>query len=175
MPLDVDDRYAFWNGQLEKLGADDPIEVLATTPARLGALAASRDDAAWRRVPAPGKWSALAIASHLLDIEWVFGFRVRTVLWDDRPRLIGMDHDAWVEGQRDHDATPAERAATFAATFAAVRDANVRLWRRLGPGDLARVGIHDDADVELTVDLLLRIQAGHDRWHLERIEALLGP
>lgn len=168
--VDVDDRYSFWNGQLEKLGDDDPIEVLASSPARLDALVTRHDDAAWRRVPGPEKWSPLRIAAHLLDIEWVFGFRVRTILWDDRPRLMGMDHDAWNAGQASHGASPAERARSFAG----VRGANVLLYRRLGLDDRAREGRHDDAGIDVSVDLLLRIQAGHDRWHLERIEALLS-
>ena len=168
--VQVDERYSFWNGQLEKLGERDPLEVLGATPARLRESLDAHSEAAWRRAPAPGKWTPLQLASHLLDIEWVFGFRIRTILWDDRPRLMGMDHDAWGDGQKAHDATPAERVESFGF----VREANLRLWRRLTAADLARTGVHDDAGLTLELGMLQKIQAGHDLWHLEKLEELLG-
>ncbi|MHC4448094.1 MAG: DinB family protein, partial [Planctomycetota bacterium] len=58
-------------------------------------------------------------------------------------------------------------------SFQALREVNLRLLRRLGPEDLARVGEHHARGPE-SLDVLVRIMAGHDLWHLEQIARYLA-
>ena len=48
-----------------------------------------------RRSPAPGKWSAAEILSHLADCELVFGFRLRQTLAENSPTIQPFDQDKW--------------------------------------------------------------------------------
>ena len=55
--------------------------------------------------------------------------------------------------------------------------ANVRLWERLTPADLARVGLHAERGEE-SLEHMRRLYAAHDLLHLrqlERIRAALMP
>ena len=45
--------------------------------------------------PAPGKWSAAEIVSHLADCEMVFGFRLRQTLAEDGPTIQPFDQEKW--------------------------------------------------------------------------------
>lgn len=167
---DVDNRYVFWHQQLALLGDKDPLKVLGESPVKLMRWIQEHGDLDWTAGP-EGRWSPVQIVTHLLDVEWTFGFRIRTILFDERPKLAVMDQDRWVAGQEDHDVGAGARIGEFCQ----VREVNLRLWRRLGDDDLSRVGFHEDAGVELSLRTLRGIQAGHDLWHLRAIrEALLG-
>jgi hypothetical protein len=72
----------------EKFLDGRPLEfILATTPDAiaeyLDAIGAQRTNVP----PAPGKWSAAEIVSHLADCEIVFAFRMRQTLAEDNPRF----------------------------------------------------------------------------------------
>lgn len=171
MPVQPPDAYAFWRTQLDLLGAAPPLPVLAATPDALDALLAAYPAPAFRRRPAPGKWCAAEVAGHLLDTEWVFGFRLRTALYDEAPTLMPMDQDRWVAGQRHAEADP----GALARHFRAVRTANLALWTALPPDALTRRAHHREAGVDLSVELMLRILAGHDRYHLDQMRRTLMP
>ena len=156
--------YGFITRQVELLGDRDPLEVLAETPARLRRLAAERPPDAFGRRPAPGVWSPLDIVTHLADMEWVFGFRMRTILCDDGPALAGVDQGRWA-------ALGAPRHAGEAIEmFADLRRWNLAFWRRLAPDQLERAGRHAEAGLAIPLHLLRRIQAGHDLSHLGQID-----
>lgn len=74
----------FWDDMLNpyasQLGALDPLEVIASTPANLRALMDAIGGARAEQPRAPGKWSAREIVCHLADCEAVFAFRLRQTL-----------------------------------------------------------------------------------------------
>ena len=41
--------------------------------------------------PVPGKWSTLEVVCHLADFEPIFADRMKRVIAEDRPPLIGAD------------------------------------------------------------------------------------
>jgi hypothetical protein len=95
------------------------------------------------------------------------------VLAHDRPPLTGYDQDLWASrlGYSEVDVHDAFEQ------FAALRRGNMRLWRKLTPADLARVGIHGERGEE-SLEHIRRLYAGHDLLHLrqlERIRAALLP
>ncbi len=157
--------------RLKRLAGDgEPLAVLAATPGRIRELMVGVPAEALTRAPQPGKWSVAEILAHLADGEIVFAHRLRMILAASPSPLTAFDQEQWAE-LFDYPSCDAEASL---ALFAAVRDANVRLVRRIPAALLQRRGSHEEWGSE-TAESLLRIEAGHDRNHLSQIEAILRP
>ena len=151
------------------------MQVMAETATILEALIAAAPAVDLARAPKPDAWSPLEALGHLADMEWVFGFRARTILCDQpRPTLAGIDQDRWVTLQQ-----PAKHEAqVWLARFRAAREVNLAFWQGLPDAVLARAGWHADAAVEIPLSLLRRIIAGHDLLHIDLLRRdldLLAP
>ena len=148
------------------LGDDDPVAALERGPERADALfAAIRPlgfDDAWE----PGKWTGRQIFAHLAATEVGVGFRLRQSLSEDRHRVQAFDQDAWVA--RDGGGDP----ALAVAAYKALRAFNLQLIRKLSPEELARPVDHPERGVE-SVDLIVRMLAGHDRNHFAQLERIV--
>ncbi len=153
---------------LELLGDRDPIEVLDETPTVLVRVIAQNPVELMRQRPFEGQWTPNEILGHLADSEWVFGYRLRAILTDDRPVLPSFDQDSWVARSNHNDHDPAD----LRELFRTLRVFNLSLWRGLSPADHERSGIHDKRGEE-SLGLMLRITAGHDLWHLEQMDRYL--
>jgi len=158
---------------LDLLGDKDPVAVLRETTGALRRFVETVPPEVVGRAEAPGKWSIREVIQHLADSDLVGAFRLRMVLAHDRPAITGYDQDLWADrlGYRDVDVHEALEQ------FAALRAANVRLWERLTPADLARVGLHAERGEE-SLEHMRRLYAAHDLLHLrqlERIRAALMP
>jgi hypothetical protein len=57
-------------------------------------------------------------------------------------------------------------------TFTAVRSANLKLWRRSTQDERARYVMHSERGKE-SYDLMFRMLAGHDRFHLNQMRETL--
>ena len=159
--------YAYWTRQIARLGDREPVKVLAETPFALAKVIGEHSAEALRRETVPDKWTVVEIIAHLCDIDWVLGFRARTIAFDDHPSFGGMDQDLWVKRQTAREREPAELLDLFRGTRRGIVD----FWRRRSSADMERVGRHDEAGFELSLGMLLKIQAGHDLVHLDQIEA----
>jgi hypothetical protein len=155
---------------LDALGDDDPVEVLRGTLGELEQATVGVAGAALSRQPAPGEWSPREVLSHLSDSDLVTGMRVRMIVTQDRPQLVGYDQEAWTSrfGLLDGD------AAETLARWQALRRANLRIYASLSPADWERVGVHSERGEE-SVRLTVRLQAGHDRVHLAQLRRGLQP
>ena len=91
------------------------------------------------------------------------------ILCEDRPKLLGMDQEKWVIGQKHNLREPAE----LLALFRELRKGNLALWRSMKPADLERVGLHDERGPE-SLGLMLRMNAGHDLSHIDQITRYLA-
>jgi hypothetical protein len=149
---------------LEALGADDPVDVMRTTLAEIDGLTAGTPESALNHSPAPGEWSPREVLSHLADSDLVTGMRVRMIVTDDRPILIGYDQDAWTSRFGGLD----ESAAETIARWRTLRLVNIRMYESLSPEEWQRVGLHSQRGEE-SVLLTAQMQAGHDRTHLEQV------
>ncbi len=61
--------------------------------------------------PAPGEWSVLGCLAHAVDAEIVMSGRVRWILAQDDPPLLGYDQDLWVQRLHPDNESPSERLA----------------------------------------------------------------
>ena len=150
-------------------GGADPLEVLGSTPARIGQLIAGRPTGDLMRSPGEGRWSIAQILSHLADSELVFGYRIRIVLSEPGRTIEAYDQEAWVATQRAEGSDPFESLALFTA----LRLANVRLLRRLTSEERERFGTHAERGRE-SIWHMTTLDAGHDRNHLTQIERLVA-
>src|SRR5713101_5493670 len=93
---------------------------------------------AWH--PAPGEWCAKECLGHLLEAERRgFNGRIRTILAQPEPSLLGWDQQGVERDRRD-----CQRSSTqLVAEFEALRSDSVALLENLTPADLERSGTHD--------------------------------
>ena len=152
---------------LAALGDDDPAVAQAETPVAIRALIAEAGDRLRIR-PARGEWSALECIGHIVDGELVVAARVRWILAEDEPDIVGYDQALWVAELRHNEDDP----ALLLATFEAVRRANLDLWARRPVLDRQRIGRHRERGPE-SYDMTFRLAAGHDRIHLAQARRAL--
>jgi len=153
------------NPYATQLGDRDPMEVIATTAARLETLLAAIGPVRAAQPRAPGKWSPREITCHLADCEIVFAFRLRQALAEDRHCLQTFDQDKWAPVYGAY-----ELSAALAA-FTAVRNWSVALVRWLPAAAFDRRLIHPERG-EMRYRVLVETMAGHDCNHLAQLEAL---
>ena len=115
-----------------------------------------------------GEWSAAQVAAHMADAELVFSVRIRMVLTDENPALVGYDEDAWASRLTMCDLN----VAGSVERFRVLRDANLRLFESLEDVEWSRVGTHLDQG-ELSIASIVEKLIGHDREHLNQIRKLL--
>lgn len=159
-PDPVEDPKGYQRHLLRLLGEDDPAIVQAAMPGEWHTMVdlAGPD---LRAAPAQGEWSVFGCLAHAVDAEIVMSGRYRWILAEEEPPLLGYDQDLWV--RRLH--ADGESVTDLLATFAALRQANVAMWRRSSEADRARFGVHAERGPE-SYDLSFRMIAGHDRFHL---------
>ncbi len=146
------------------LGERNPLEVLAQTASKLADIVGKHSAAVLRTRPFEGKWTANEVIGHLTDSEWVYGYRLRLILCEDSPIILGTNQDLWVATLRHNEREPAE----FVEIFRTLRQYNLAVWRRTPPTDLERTGEHNERGPE-SLGVMLRLLAGHDLSHLDQI------
>ncbi|HEU4355007.1 MAG TPA: DinB family protein [Actinomycetota bacterium] len=166
-PDPVAEPAAYQRLLLDLLGEDDPGSVQAEAVGAWRALVMEAGDDVSTR-PEPTEWSVLECLGHACDAELVTSGRYRWAIAQDVPPLVGYDQDLWVERLEHAHDDPAE----LLDLFGALRGANLSLWVRTTPERRARVGMHAERGPE-SVDLMFRLLAGHDRFHLAQARRAL--
>ena len=112
----------------------------ATGPERLEAALAAVPAAAlpWR--PGPGRWSVHEIIVHCADSETNAHMRLRYLLAEPDPLILGYNQDHWAI-ELDYHAHPVPLAL---ATIRAVRANTVPLLQRLTEAQWQRTGRHTE-------------------------------
>jgi hypothetical protein len=146
------------------LGERNPLEVLAQTASTLADIVGKHSVAVLRTRPFAGKWTPNEVIGHLTDSEWVDGYRLRLVLCEDNPTILGTKQDLWVAALRHNEREPSE----FVEIFRTLREFNLAAWRRTTPADLERNSQHNERGPE-SLGVMLRLLAGHDLSHLDQI------
>ena len=143
-----------------------PLEtILGGTSGEIGGLLKKMGTEKSTEAPAPGKWSAAEIVSHLADCEIVFAFRLRQTLAEDGHVVQPFDQDKWA-------ATYAGiTAAEALATFSAMRNWNLTLIRKSLPAAAGRTVTHPERGT-MTFQTIVETMAGHDLNHLGQLRRL---
>lgn len=113
--------------------------------------------------PAPGKWSARQIVHHLADSEMTSAIRLRLLLAQDRPSILGYDQNEFA--QRLYYDRPIQASL---ATLKAARETTADILERMTDAEWAREGTHSEIG-RYTVDRWLEIYAAHAHDHAQQI------
>ena len=153
------------NPYAKYLGERDPFAVIAETPRELENAVGKMSAQGVTAAPAPGKWSAREIASHLADCEVVFAFRLRQTLAAPGHTIQPFDQDKWATVYGAYDAPQA------VALFAAIRHWNLAFLQSLRPEAFSTPVTHPERGT-MTLRTIVETMAGHDLNHLGQIRAL---
>lgn len=135
-------------------------------PARLEAALAPVPAEARQWRPAPREWSAHEVVCHCADSETNAAARIRYVVCEPDPLVLGYDESAWAVAL-DYHGHPIEAAL---ATVRAVRANTAALLWRLPEEAWAREGRHTESGRYTALDWLA-IYAEHLEIHAGQIEA----
>ena len=145
-----------------------PLEVQAATAEKLERLIKGVPATKLRERPAAGKRSVSEIVAHLGDAEIVTGFRMRLILGAPGAPIAAYDADSWVASGHYEKRDPSKSVEQFRV----LREANLALLESLTPEQWKHYGMHSERGQE-TIELIVRMAAGHDINHLQQIERIL--
>jgi hypothetical protein len=120
-------------------------------------------DAELDRRPAPGKWTAREIVHHLADSEMTSAIRLRRLLAEDRPLIVGYDQEEFA--RKLHYDRP---IADSLDAFKAARTTTAAILDRMTEEEWAREGTHSESG-RYTVLQWLQIYAAHAHNHAAQI------
>jgi hypothetical protein len=130
----------------------------AVTAALAGITAAG-----WEAREGPGEWCPREIVHHLADSEMTSAIRLRLLIAEEQPTILGYDQEAFVRGLY-----PDRPVEPSLAAFAAARAATTPILRRLTEEQWRRSGTHSESG-HYTVEDWLRIYAVHAHDHADQI------
>ena len=146
-------------------------DLIATYRTGADAFAAALDglsDAQLDRAPHDGGWTPRLVAHHVADSETNSCIRLRRLVAEDEPLIIGYDEERWAA--RLHYDRP---VATSVAVVRAVRAASLELLETLTPDEWSRTGSHSESGL-MTIDSWLRTYAAHAHEHADQIRRALS-
>ena len=116
--------------------------------------------------PGPGAWSIAELAAHLVDSDVLAGDRMKFVIAQPDPILVGMDETAWISRLRSAEMPVSEAVNLFAAN----RHWMARVLRGCPESDFARAGQHTERG-RMTLAELVTTYANHLDHHLKFLYA----
>jgi len=114
--------------------------------------------------PIPGKWSVLQVVIHLQDSDLIAADRMKRVIAEDNPSLIGYDETMFAQNLAYHEQSADDAVALFDLN----RKQFARVLRTLDDSAWTRVGTHSERGV-LTLGHLLADYVNHLEHHLKFI------
>jgi len=126
------------------------------------------DDAALDRRPGPGTWSAREIVHHLADSEMTSAIRLRRLLAEDEPTIVGYDQEEFA--RRLHYDRP---IASSLEAFRWARVTTAEILDRMTDADWQRAGTHSETGA-YPVTRWLEIYAEHAHQHAAQIRRARG-
>jgi hypothetical protein len=144
------------------------LDAAEKSPKEIAAAVSGLPDKILRYQPSPEKWSILEILAHLADVEILYAYRMRQMLADKKPVIAPIDQDDWARNLGYMESVPAELVALYGLN----RHHNLRLLRRLKPGDLEKSAFHPEYKKDVTLAEMVERMGGHGANHLQQIERL---
>lgn len=114
-----------------------------------------------RARPVPGTWSILEVVCHLADFEPIGADRMKRVLAEPEPTLLGADEALFAQRLAYHERDLLEELQLIEGT----RNSLMRILRTVTDAEWQRIGHHDQAG-PLTLLGLLERMTNHLPHHL---------
>jgi hypothetical protein len=128
----------------------------------------SASDGDLDRRPAPGKWTAREIVHHLADSEMTSAIRLRRLIAEDQPVIVGYDQDEFARRLKYDRPIAASLAA-----FKAARETTSEILDLLTEAEWQRTGTHSESGA-YSVLKWLEIYGVHAHDHAAQIRRCLG-
>jgi hypothetical protein len=145
------------------------IERYRSGPGVIAAAVAGLDDAALDTRPADGGWTPREVVHHTADSEMTSAIRLRRLIAEDDPLIVGYDGDEFA--RRLHYADrPIEPAP---AAIESARSTTAQILERLTDDEWQRTGTHSESG-SYGVERWLEIYADHCHDHADQIQQALG-
>src|SRR5438876_2420352 len=106
--------------------------------------------------PVPGKWSTLEVVCHLVDSDQAWIHRMKRVIAEDRPLLIGYDESRFARALSYQERDLEEELAIFEQS----RRQLARILRTLPASSWSRDGVHNERGL-ITLEEHLRVEVEH--------------
>jgi len=121
-------------------------------------------------IPPPGesigKWTIQQVVIHLMDSDLIAADRMKRVIAEENPTLIGFDENKFVSNLFYEDQSPGE-----AVTIVTMNRKNVvKILRRLPDTAFDRAGVHNERGRQTLADLL-KTYTNHLENHVKFIHA----
>ena len=113
---------------------------------------------------APGKWTLKELAGHMIDTERIMVYRLTCFARNEKAILPGFDEDNYVTNAFFKDRS----LFSLSVEFAALRKANMFLFKSLNEEELSRIGNASGKNV--SVRALIYMIAGHVIHHANIIK-----
>jgi hypothetical protein len=141
------------------------IEEYASGATRPGQAIAGLSESQLNAVPVPGTWSIQQIVMHLMDSDLIGSDRMKRVIAEREPQLIGYDESAFAR-ELHYDKLDAQIACRI---FEMNRQLTAVILRNLPDETFQRIGVHNEAG-PLTLAQLLQTFVNHLERHLMFLE-----
>lgn len=113
----------------------------------------------------PDKWSVRQILAHLSDAEMVAGDRVRRIIAENHPTLVGYDQELWAKNldyQR-------RKTSQSLETFRRLRGENYDLLKEIPEAAFERTANHTERGT-ITLHQHVRLMAEHAESHARQLQ-----
>ncbi len=121
--------------------------------------------------PIAGKWSTLEVVAHLTDFDPILADRMKRVIAEDKPTLLGADENQFAAALAYHQRDLQEELTILEAT----RSQLARILRTLPESALQRVGIHNERgprNLQQLLETTINHIPHHVKFVLEKRQAL---
>jgi hypothetical protein len=115
--------------------------------------------------PIAGKWSTLEVVCHVADFDPILADRMKRVIAEDKPALLGADENRFAAALAYHDRDVEEELSIIDKT----RSQLARILRTLPESALERIGVHNERGPR-TLEQLLATATAHIPHHVKFIE-----
>ena len=117
-----------------------------------------------RARPVPAKWSTLEVVCHLVDSEQAWCHRMKRVIAEERPLLIGYDESRFTAGLPYHEANLDDELTLLEA----MRRQMAGILRAQPAAAWSRTGVHSERGL-ITLEEMLQAEVEHVPHHLAQI------
>lgn len=160
---EASEYHKFYAGYVEKVGAEDVLQLLVKQKADFSKFIKSIPDDRYHYAYEEDKWTIKQLLRHIIDAERMFGFRAMAIARGDRSKLPGFDDHLYVDMADDsknsiHD---------LLDEFEYLREGHIRMISNFTSQATERMGNANGSNV--SVRAIIFIIVGHVAHHQQII------